>query len=726
MRRPPMGLGALQMVDCPRSAMSEPLRPACSAAPRRRYLTILFSDLSDSTGIAEPARSGGLFRSARPAPRDLSPRRRGAWRHHHPDQRRRHARDLRLSRSAARTTAGAPPRRRSRSTRRWPRSTAANRCNCTAASIPGLVLLHEGDEVRGRFELLGSATNIASRLCDLAQAGQILVSEATLGPGAASVRDRERSHLSLKGKEDPVATLAILGRAAARSRYAASVRGGLTPFVGREAELERLLDEPRARRWPASLASSKSRAGRRRQDPPRRGAASAGGRAVAPKSIAANATRPPSRCSPSCRSPGRLAGPDTSADDDVTHGRRCWTLARPGAGTADPVRRRLASCRRCQPGDAGGAARSRHAASSSLLTARPGDGGRMIDFDTLPLAPFSADETAEAVARLLAVARSVPDRRDRAILRRQRLVHRGIVPFDRRRPPQRKRAGRQSLARYPDRIASFAPSRGRRTALVRKAAVIGTIIPAWLLEAITGHGEHDPLVAGLAEQDFIFPGEREGTLRFKHGLTRDAIYASVGLHERRALHLRDRRRACAPAAATMARRSRTRRWLTITAPARTGRPPPIMPSSPATGRWRSRRSTALRPSTRRRWRRSTACRRRTRSPPAGVRIAQRFGLAGVFDPSRDQLAVFERAVERAEAGRDRGALARAEYWLGYINYGLGEAGAAIAHCARAAGRRGGPQRRPARRPDPRDPGPGAGGGLRLSRRACCCSTRRSR
>ena len=87
----------------------------------------------------------------------------------------------------------------------------------------GLVLLHEGDAVRGRFELLGSATNIASRLCGLAEPGQILVSEATLGPERHLFETGERSHLSLKGKEDPVACSRSSAGGAARSRYAASV-----------------------------------------------------------------------------------------------------------------------------------------------------------------------------------------------------------------------------------------------------------------------------------------------------------------------------------------------------------------------------------------------------------------------------------------------------------------------------------------------------------------------
>ena len=46
----------------------------------------------------------------------------------------------------------------------------------------GRVLFIAGDEVRGRFELLGRPTNIASRLCNEAGPDEILVSERTLGP----------------------------------------------------------------------------------------------------------------------------------------------------------------------------------------------------------------------------------------------------------------------------------------------------------------------------------------------------------------------------------------------------------------------------------------------------------------------------------------------------------------------------------------------------------------
>src|SRR5208282_1457435 len=64
-------------------------------------------------------------------------------------------------------------------------------------------------------------------------------------------------------------------------------------------------------------------------------------------------------------------------------------------------------------------------------------------------------------------------------------------------------------------------------------------------------------------------------------------------------------------------------------------------------------------------------------------ISQSLASACVFDPSRDQLAVLGRAVELAAAQDDQPAIAAAEYWLGYVYYGLGESAAASDHFERA-------------------------------------------
>ena len=78
----------------------------------------------------------------------------------------------------------------------------------------------------------------------------------------------------------------------------------------------------------------------------------------------------------------------------------------------------------------------------------------------------------------------------------------------------------------------------RESSIVRAAAVIGRVVPGWLLEQVIGCNEHDPRIAALSERDLMFPGDLPGTVRFKHGITRDVVYNSVGRRERSELHLR--------------------------------------------------------------------------------------------------------------------------------------------------------------------------------------------
>ena len=51
---------------------------------------------------------------------------------------------------------------------------------------------------------------------------------------------------------------------------------------------------------------------------------------------------------------------------------------------------------------------------------------------------------------------------------------------------------------------------------------------------------------------------------------------------------------------------------------------------------------------------------------------QRLGLACVFDPTRDDLPLFERALDLAKRAGDAQAVGRAQYWLAYLRYALGD------------------------------------------------------
>jgi tetratricopeptide (TPR) repeat protein len=216
--------------------------------------------------------------------------------------------------------------------------------------------------------------------------------------------------------------------------------------------------------------------------------------------------------------------------------------------------------------------------------------------------------------------------------------------------------------------------------LVRLAAVIGTVIPVWLLEALSGCGEQHPAVQALAAQDFIFPDQSPGQLRFKHGITRDVVYDATGLHERQALH----RRISAELSARGGSESQLHEQLAYHGAAANDWPAAahhaeaageLALAASALDRAKKQFRAALAaleflpddPVRNRRW----------------VSIAQRLGMACVFDASQDDLRVLKHAASLAAADGDAGLIARTEYWLAYVGYALGETRDSLRH-ARAA------------------------------------------
>ena len=182
----------------------------------------------------------------------------------------------------------------------------------------------------------------------------------------------------------------------------------------------------------------------------------------------------------------------------------------------------------------------------------------------------------------------------------------------------------------------------------------------------------------LTEQDLIYPGEQRGTLRFKHGIARDVIYHSVGLHQRKALHKRIAETlkqqassgleeefyeplayhyAASGQSAEAARYAELAGDKAMTASALDRAQIHYLAALQAID------LSEMSDDKYRRW----------------MQIAQRLALACVFDPSREQLEVLRRAVDLAVGHHDVEATARAEYWTGYIYYALGESGQAVPH-----------------------------------------------
>jgi class 3 adenylate cyclase/DNA-binding winged helix-turn-helix (wHTH) protein/tetratricopeptide (TPR) repeat protein len=97
-----------------------------------------------------------------------------------------------------------------------------------------------GDDLRTDYTAVGDTTHTAARLHQAATSGQIIISEATYRLVSSYCTTHALGVLSLQGKAAPISAWEVRAIQATRTRLEAAAERGLTPFVGREPELQRL------------------------------------------------------------------------------------------------------------------------------------------------------------------------------------------------------------------------------------------------------------------------------------------------------------------------------------------------------------------------------------------------------------------------------------------------------------------------------------------------------
>lgn len=608
--------------------------------------------------------------------------------------------------------------------RRLPRGSLALHTGIHA----GLVLLVEGGLELGRYEVLGPVPNVAARLSDQAGFDQILVSEETLGPHAHFFATGSRRVLSVDKGLQPLAVLQVLARAPVHSRFATLALRGLAPFVGRVAEMQALQQHlGSAQAGPAQLLQVRAGPGMgktRLIDEFLRGAAAAGHevhRGYCDSYLGAEPLQPFLQMLRTLFRIGHGTGPADAArlaehalreiDGSLLAHRdellRALSLALPGAdarrGSAEltvqalkALFERLAARRPLllfiddwQWADDASrqvldALRVLPLPLCLLLATRDQGGGNAERGATvLELAPLNEDEARQTIDHLLPgtdpfEAAQIHLYGGGNPLFIEELCHSAAADA----PAGRPRSSGGGVAW----LKSLIESRVSRlpedqAAVVRAAAVIGNVFPAWLLERVTGHAADSPLLRELARQDFIFAAEQPGGLRFKHGITRDVVYDAVSLRERQAMH-RQVAQTLAEQAGTSgfddALEALAYHWGAGGEPAEAARYAALAGDKAmaisALDRARTQYRAALAaldevgthdPQSRAQW----------------ISIVQRLGMACVFDPLglEDGLALFERGVQLAAEAQDDVTLARTEYWLGYIAYAKGDARKSVVH-----------------------------------------------
>ena len=99
-----------------------------------------------------------------------------------------------------------------------------------------------GDNLRMDYTAVGDTTHLAARLQQLAEPGAILASEATWRLVEGYVRGERMGPVQVKGRSEPVVVFRLLGVGPRRSPLEGLDPHGLSHFVGRDRELEALLD----------------------------------------------------------------------------------------------------------------------------------------------------------------------------------------------------------------------------------------------------------------------------------------------------------------------------------------------------------------------------------------------------------------------------------------------------------------------------------------------------
>ena len=559
----------------------------------------------------------------------------------------------------------------------------------------GTILLAEGDIETGRFDLTGDVANSAAHLANAAAPGQILASLQALGP-FANMFDLGADPRPTPAQSTPQKVVAILRRGNAQNRFEATTLRGLTPFIGRQDLVAsaagflaappathathqkclvlvgtaglgktRLLDE--CMHLPTAQAYQALRGGCENY---------LGAEALQPFVQMLQALRQTAPNTPRIEPQGNtvvgMVGEFLVFFEAFCQNQRVL-LAVDDWQWADDASRQLMSALLDLP----------HG-PKVILASRPheGDASWILGAQHLSLSPFTEPQTSQAVKRWLPQAdpflcNQIHNYAGGIPLFVEELCHSASVGS------LLKTLGGDGVAQTW--LASLVGSRlGRLSpeliAVVKACAAIGNNVPTNLLATACGYVPSSDTLDALADADFVFRTGQAGVLRFKHGITRDAVYKTIGLQERTALHQKilNALRAAVQADPTretveaLSHHSRgAGQWEQAAHYAELAGDKAMTSFAVdlANAQYKAALDALDRLAATTRAQSLTWC-----------KVAGKLALTSIFDPLclGNDLSTFEAAVQKAQGLQDPAALAQATYWLGYLQYGLGHlrAGAA--------------------------------------------------
>jgi class 3 adenylate cyclase/tetratricopeptide (TPR) repeat protein len=594
----------------------------------------------------------------------------------------------------------------------------------------GLVFASERQAAKG-YDLVGDAVNTAARLCAHASRDELWVSQSTI-EGVRELFETDRPQpLQLKGKKAPLLACHVVRRSEVLDRFGASRHRGLTPLIGREHALA-ILKEELATASAGSfrvinivgspgigktrlLAEFKERSLRERRF-------AVGGCSNLPNTkplqpfrdllwqlLGLQQDAAKARVVEAFSTCLRELTPELEAHEAALYHLLGFDALAQLPNNPEFVQQSLVLALNalfgawCRSGplvliiddwqwadDA-----SRHAlgnlmrfnAATPLLliiASRDRVDPLLARQPHLELQPFTGEEAAKAIAELL------PRPLDLGV--RQALFQRsGGNPLF---LEELCRANATAVSdeelvegRVPTTLRGIIQARVERLPedlahVLRAAAVIGNEVPAWLLARVADCTTQDPRLDGLVRADLLFVVQPECSFRFKHSTTREVVYETVRLPERRRFHeiaaialeahaksadLPEPHEALAYHAAGAGDHERAARFAELAGDTAI--------ASSSLDRARHHYRLAL-----------EALEKlgldETRERQF-ITLVEKWASGSLYNPSPEHIGLLERAHGQAMRARDGIATARAEYWLGWFYYALGEQARAISY-ARSA------------------------------------------
>lgn len=711
-------------------------RDESGAEGQRRYLTVLFSDLSDSTGLggrvdaedyaALLAELRGLYRRVVMKHGGRIARIQGDGMlaifgyptAEEDDGRRATEAALELHALVSELDVGQLP-------------AALKPLRLHSGIHAGLVYLSDGDVERGRFEVLGDVPNLAARLSGLAGRGEIVVSVETLGPEASFFSTSKPRLVPLKGLATPMWTYLVEGRAPFHTRFEARAMRGLAPFAGREPEMSRLsahLEEASTGKPQCVAIRGGPGLGKTRllQEflhlpsavgctilrgycesylsaeplqpflqmlrallgvfpglPPDRAAAAAEASLAKFQVLGETSRRELMQALSLVKTPeGQhpAAGGTIVALTELFAGlavERPLMLVLDDWQWADDASQRVLDAVRALDRSIFILAATRDLGEDLLV-------GR---FTVLNLGPLSLDAAGRTIGHLLPhgdpfFVAEIHRYAGGNPLFIEELCHSAAATGMERLGDSEHNGAAWLNALIESRVTRLPAPQAE---IVSAAAVLGNVFPMWLLETITGRGAEDPLVRELAEQDFLYPTEQAAMMRFKHGITRNVVYSTLGLRHRRAMHLR----VAGILAERAAQEGQDGAYEALAYHYGAGQKPAEAAKYAELAGDKAMAALAL---DRARIQYLAALTALDALAPLGQEtclswcaVAQKLGMVCVYDPLglHQGVGIFEKSVEIARQTGSVEAVARAEYWLGYVCYSRGMTRKAVTHCEAA-------------------------------------------